>query len=218
MQYLDRIDPAAASRARARYRCFDHFQQDIQAYGYAAAAGIAESCEGEAVAELLELRRAAADYANRDGRVAHDAFFFAEQNARLVKNAEEYYRSMFRGRIASWNMRDLHMVETLEALVDHLQRWTSPVKVVVWAHNSHLGNARATEMGQHGELNVGQVVRDRHGRHARHDARRHRDGRDRMGRRCRAEDGSAVAPLERRVRVPRFGPRSATRVSNGLSA
>jgi erythromycin esterase-like protein len=162
-RYLDRIDPEAAARARRRYACFDHFEQDSQAYGYAAAAGLVESCEPEVVAQLMELRQAASGHVARDGPTAEDDRFFAEQNARLVKNAEAYYRSMFRGRIASWNLRDQHMVETLDMLVHHLGRRGQPVKTVVWAHNSHLGDARATEMGQHGELNVGQLVREREG-------------------------------------------------------
>jgi erythromycin esterase-like protein len=112
---------------------------------------------------LIELRRRAADYASRDGRVAADDFFFAEQNARLVKNAEEYYRSMFSRSVPSWNLRDRHMAETLESLVMHLEKQNPPAKVVVWEHNSHVGDARATEMGQRGELNVGQLVRERHG-------------------------------------------------------
>jgi erythromycin esterase-like protein len=111
----------------------------------------------------LELQRRAADFARRDGRVAEDEFFYAEQNARLVKNAEEYYRSMFRGRVSSWNLRDRHMAETLNALDTHLGRLA---KVVVWEHNSHIGDARATEMGQSGELNVGQLVREKYGREA----------------------------------------------------
>jgi erythromycin esterase-like protein len=96
------------------------------------------------------------------GHAFPDEFFFAEQNARLVKNAEEYYRSMFRERISSWNLRDSHMAETLDALVQHLG--TTNAKIVIWAHNSHLGDARATEMGQHGELNLGQLARQRYGK------------------------------------------------------
>jgi erythromycin esterase-like protein len=92
--------------------------------------------------------------------VAADEFFFAEQNARLVKDAEQYYRAMFRGRATSWNLRDRHMVDTLENLLGHLNG-SRQAKVVVWAHNSHLGDARATEMSRHGELNVGQLVRER---------------------------------------------------------
>jgi erythromycin esterase-like protein len=163
--YLAKVDPEAAKRARYRYSCFDHFGENTQAYGYAASFDLTESCKNEVVTQLVELRRRAADYASRDGRVAADDFFFAEQNARLVKNAEEYYRSMFRGSVPSWNLRDRHMAETLESLVAHLenQGQAGAVKVVVWEHNSHLGDARATEMGERGELNVGQLVRERHG-------------------------------------------------------
>ncbi|HEY0378951.1 MAG TPA: erythromycin esterase family protein [Pyrinomonadaceae bacterium] len=163
LNYLDRVDPEAAKRARYRYSCFEHFGEDTQAYGYAASFGLTETCEDQVLSQLIELRRRAADYASRDGHIAADDFFFTEQNARLVKNAEEYYRSMFRGRGSSWNLRDQHMVETLEALVKHLEAQSgSAAKVVVWAHNSHLGDARATEMGEAGELNVGQLVRERH--------------------------------------------------------
>jgi erythromycin esterase-like protein len=106
------------------------------------------------------------DYARRDGRAAEDQFFEAMQNARVVKNAEAYYRSMFLGDVSSWNLRDRHMVETLEALVAHLEGQAASAKVAVWAHNSHLGDARATDMGRRGELNIGQLVRERNGRDA----------------------------------------------------
>src|SRR5437773_2791631 len=161
--YLNKVDPAAARRARYRYSCFEHFVEDTQAYGYAASFGITESCEREVIEQLVELRRRASDYASRDGRVAQDEFFFAEQNARLVLNAEKYYRSMFRGRVESWNLRDRHMAETLDALVKHLKGQGQQAKVAVWAHNSHLGDARATYMADYGELNVGQLVRERYG-------------------------------------------------------
>jgi len=161
--YLDKVDPEAARRARYRYGCFEHFGEDAQAYGYAASIGLSKSCEDEVVSQLTELQRRAAEYAGRDGRVAPDEFFYAEQNARLVKNAEEYYRSMFRGRVSSWNLRDCHMAETLAALAAYLQGQGQRAKIVVWEHNSHLGDARATEMGQAGELNVGQLVRERYG-------------------------------------------------------
>src|SRR3989440_1514755 len=164
--YLNKIDPAAAKRARYRYSCFEHFAEDTQGYGYAANFGLTESCEREVIEQLIELRRRAADYANRDGRVAQDEFFFAEQNARLVLNAEQYYRSMFRGRVESWNLRDRHMAETLEALVTHLNAQGQTAKVAVWEHNSHLGDARATYMADYGELNVGQLVRERYGSEA----------------------------------------------------
>jgi erythromycin esterase-like protein len=164
LSYLRKVDPEGERRARRRYACFDHVGGgDPQAYGYAAELGIARSCEDEAVGQLLELRRSAAEYARRDGRLAPDDFFYAEQNARLVKNAEEYYRSMFRARALSWNLRDRHMAETLDALIAFLSAGGEPARVVVWEHNSHLGDARATEMGQGGEWNVGQLVRERYG-------------------------------------------------------
>ncbi len=160
--YLDKVDPEAAKRARRRYGCFEHFREDSHAYGYATNSGTAEPCEDEVVEQLVELQRRAAELAGRDGRVAEDEHFHAEQNARLVKNAEEYYRAMFRGRVSSWNLRDRHMAETLDALVAHLDREGGRAKVVLWAHNSHLGDARATEMGEGGEWNVGQLVRERY--------------------------------------------------------
>ncbi len=162
--YLEKVDPEAAARARYRYSCFDHVGEDPQAYGYAASFGMSPSCEEAVTQQLGELRRRAEEYMHRDGRVAEDDFFYAEQNARLVKNAERYYRSMFRGRVSSWNLRDQHMAETLDALVAHLERHGGMARVVVWAHNSHLGDARATEMGDGGELNIGQLVREKYGR------------------------------------------------------
>ena len=163
LNYLNRVDPEAAKTARLRYECFDHFGEDAQSYGYAASYDQRFSCEDEAIKQLIELQRRAAEYANRDGFVARDEFFFAEQNARLVKNAEEYYREMFRGRVSSWNLRDRHMAETLHALAAHLESENLSGKIVVWAHNSHLGDARATEMGERGEWNTGQLVREKYG-------------------------------------------------------
>jgi erythromycin esterase-like protein len=159
--YLAKVDPEGARRARRRYACFEDYGEDPQAYGLAASYDLGRSCEDEAVNQLLELQRRAAELSKRDGRCAEDEFFFAEQNARLAKNAEQYYRSMFGGRISSWNLRDRHMAETLEELVAHLDRTGRRTKVVVWAHNSHLGDARATQMGEQGELNLGQLVRQR---------------------------------------------------------
>ena len=163
LEYLEVVDGEAARRARQRYACFDHFDEDPQAYGYAASTGLAGSCEHEVVEQLVELRRAAADYITRDGRLPQDALFFAEQNARLVRNAERYYRAMFGARVQSWNLRDTHMVETVEALSGFLTHGGTSPKLVIWAHNSHLGDARATEPGSRGELNVGQLIRTRHG-------------------------------------------------------
>ena len=170
LHYLDKVDPAGAQRARHRYACFEHFGQDPQEYGYAAGLGLSHTCESEVVSQLIDLQRRAREYALRDGRVAADDFFYAEQNARLVKNAEHYYRTMFRGRVSSWNLRDMHMAETLDSLVEHFAQQGQEAKsgqeakIVLWAHNSHLGDARATQMGRAGEWNVGQLVRQKHGR------------------------------------------------------
>jgi len=166
IRYLEEVDPEGAKRARHRYSCFEHFGEDTQAYGYAAELGIAESCEEEAVRQLREMRDRAAELARQDGGLPEDEHFYAEQNARLVKNAEEYYRSMFRGRVSSWNLRDCHMADTLEALLRYFDSRGQNTKVVVWEHNSHIGDARATEMGDDGEWNVGQLARERWGRDA----------------------------------------------------
>jgi erythromycin esterase-like protein len=161
--FLEQVDPEAARRARYRYSCFEDFGEDAQAYGYAAEFGLDQSCEDQAVQQLLELQRRATELAQRDGRIPEDELFYAEQNARLVKNAEQYYRTMFRGRVSSWNLRDRHMAETLEALIAHFDKKEGRSKVVVWEHNSHIGDARATTMGDQGELNVGQLSRERFG-------------------------------------------------------
>lgn len=164
--FLQKVDPEAARRARDRYGCFEHFGRDPQRYGYMAQYG-RDSCEDEVIGQLVEIQRRAAELAERDGAAAEDDYFYAEQNARLAKNAEAYYRSMYAGRISSWNLRDQHMAETLDRLLQHLNRHGDRTKFVVWAHNSHLGDARATEMGQWGELNLGQLVRERYGDDAR---------------------------------------------------
>jgi len=164
LAYLDRTDAEAALRARQRYACFDRFRDDSQAYGYAARFELDASCEKEVVAQLREMVANGGTQSRRLAGADPDAFFHAEQNARLVKNAEEYYRSMFSSRLSSWNLRDRHMAETLAELDDHLSRRRGrPARIAVWAHNSHLGDARATEMGEGGELNLGQLVRERHG-------------------------------------------------------
>jgi erythromycin esterase-like protein len=163
LEYLDGVDPEAARRARHRYGCFEHFGEDSHAYGYATGASVADPCEDEAVRQLVDLRSQAFTLASRDGAAAAEEFFSAEQNARLVRNAEQYYRSMYRGRASSWNMRDRHMAETLEAVSEHLRRSERTARIVVWAHNSHLGDARYTDMRRRGELNLGQLVRERYG-------------------------------------------------------
>ena len=162
--FLARVDPDAARRAKQRYTCFDHVGGgDPQEYGYAAAFGLTATCEHDAVMQLVELQRRRAELVARADRATADELFYAEQNARVVRNAEQYYRAMFRGRDESWNLRDRHMVDTLEEVIRHLDASGGASRVVLWAHNSHLGDARATEMGERGELNVGQLVRERFG-------------------------------------------------------
>jgi erythromycin esterase-like protein/predicted phosphoribosyltransferase len=166
LRYLGMVDVEAAKRARERYSCFDHVGEDTQAYGLMTRLNLSKSCEEEVVSQLVELQRRAADYARRDGRLAEDELFYAEQNARLVKNAEAYYRSIFLEEVSSWNLRDRHMADTLDALVAYLGRKGGRAKIAVWEHNSHLGDARATDMSQRGELNVGQLTREKYGREA----------------------------------------------------
>lgn len=163
VEYLDRVDRGAAQRARERYACFDHYSDDAATYGYAVGMRQGASCEDAVVRQLTDLLQHAAQYRSDDGRLADDNFFYAEQNARVVQGAEEYYRSMFRGRASSWNLRDRHMADTLDRLAAHLEATGDGAKIVVWAHNSHLGNAAATEMADRGEWNVGQLVREQFG-------------------------------------------------------
>jgi erythromycin esterase-like protein/predicted phosphoribosyltransferase len=163
--YLDKIDPVAAARARSRYACFDHASADDgQAYGFRAAFGAGLACEKEAIDQLVDMQRNALAYARRDGLLAEDELFYAEQNALVVRDAERYYRAMFGGRVTSWNLRDQHMAQTLQALLAHLDRHddATPARIIVWAHNSHVGDARATEVSADGQLTLGQLVRERY--------------------------------------------------------
>jgi erythromycin esterase-like protein len=159
VDYLERVDPAAARAAKERYACFDHFGPDMESYALAVGAGLNASCEHEVLDELIELQRRRTHYASRDGMGAEDDFFYAEQNARVAKNAEQYYRTMIGAGISSWNLRDSHMVETLERLLAHLDRRRPGTRAVVWAHNSHIGDARATEMTRRHEHNIGELAR-----------------------------------------------------------
>ena len=158
VKYLARHDPEAAARARARYACFEMPGREDggEAYGHATRLGAIGPCEEQAVQQLVEVQR-------RAGRDLDPELFSAEQNARLARNAEVYYRAMFGSRISTWNLRDRHMAETLEAVTAFLQRRDGHARIAVWAHNSHLGDARATAMGAEGELNVGQLVREKYG-------------------------------------------------------
>lgn len=163
LSYLDEVDPDAARRARARYACFSDFGEHAQLYGQATGLGLSPSCEQEAVDQLVDMRLRSAQLLRRDGLSDIDEQFFAERNAVLVRDAERYYRSMFRGRVNTWNLRDQHMVDTCEALRKHLGARGPSAKIVVWAHNSHLGDARATQWAAVEQVNVGQLMRERHG-------------------------------------------------------
>lgn len=153
--YLDRVDPSAAQVARERYACLTPWSGDPAGYGHAALTGRQRSCETPVVAMLRDLLNQQLEYARRDG----ERFLDAVQNARLVANAEEYYRVMYYGSVASWNLRDQHMFDTLAMLLD----FRPGARAVVWEHNSHIGDAAATEMGLRGEHNVGRLCREAHG-------------------------------------------------------
>ena len=147
LQYLDENDPPAAARARARYACFDHVPPE--------SLGLGPRCEAEVVAQLVEMQRRKVARSGRSP--AGDAWFHAMQQAHVIADAEAYYRAMFTSGTSSWNLRDTHMADTLDLVADHVDG-----KLVVWAHNSHVGDARATEMGRDGQLTLGQLVRERH--------------------------------------------------------
>jgi erythromycin esterase len=149
--YLRRVDPALASLARQAYSCFEPYAEDAQEYARATAL-VPLSCEHEVVEVLRELRANAPSYRG-DG---DDGYFNAEQNALVAKNAELYYRTMVRGGPSSWNVRDRHMVETLDRLMQH---HGPKAKAIVWEHNTHIGDARFTDMTRAGMVNVGQLVR-----------------------------------------------------------
>ena len=156
--YLDQHDPAAATEARRRYGCLMPWQDEPQHYGREVEYGTLRGCEDTVLAQLRELLAERMEYIGQDG----EAFFDAEQNARIVRAAEQYYRSMYRGAASSWNLRDRHMFDTLLRLMAHRE----DARAVIWAHNSHVGNASATAMGWRGEFNIGELVRAAYGEEA----------------------------------------------------
>jgi protein-L-isoaspartate(D-aspartate) O-methyltransferase len=153
LAYLERVDPAAAARARERYACFSPWERDPAVYGRATVAGERETCEAEVVETLQELLEHRLAYRRSDG----ESLFDSERNARVVAAAERYYRFMYYGSRESWNLRDQHMFETLRSVMTHRGEAT---RAVVWAHNSHVGDATASEMGMRGEWNIGQLARE----------------------------------------------------------
>lgn len=156
LAYLDSVDPESASVARARYSCLSPWEHDPARYGRAVVTGRFAGCEAAVTANLTDLLRQRLDYAALDG----DAFLDATQNALVVADAERYYRVMYYGSAESWNLRDQHMFETLQTVRAHRGPGT---KVVIWEHNSHIGDASATEMGARGEHNVGMLCRREYG-------------------------------------------------------
>ncbi len=167
IECLEKVDPEAARRARDRYSCFEHFGTSTDTYAYAAGLGLSPPCQEQVSQQLVEMQQRMLERARDEGGDDIDLLFQVEMNARLVKSAEEYYRSMMGGSVVTWNLRDQHMADTLDAVAAHLERKRGrPAKIVVWEHNSHLGDARATELGEEGELNVGQLVRERYGHEA----------------------------------------------------
>lgn len=161
IDYLEDVDPDLAQVARWRYGCLSPWEADPAAYGHAALTGKYRGCEEEVSKMLSELHEKRRDYTHKDGT----RFLDAEQNAKLVADAEEYYRIMYYGSRASWNLRDSHMFETLERVLDEHGEES---RAVVWAHNSHIGDASATEMSARGEHNIGQLCREAFGERSRH--------------------------------------------------
>jgi erythromycin esterase-like protein len=155
ISYLDANDQAGAAEAKGRYGCLLHWQDEPQHYGRAVEYGRLEACEEAVVTQLRDLLEDRMMLIAQDG----EAFFDAEQNARIVRSAERYYRAMYRGSAESWNLRDRHMFDTLQRLLAHHE----DARAVIWAHNSHIGNASATAMGWRGETNIGELARAGYG-------------------------------------------------------
>ncbi|MFC4531208.1 erythromycin esterase family protein [Sphaerisporangium dianthi] len=161
---LAESDPAAAARAREGYACFDHLGPEDRPYGFSPACGAEAGGEETLIARLVDLRRGAMSSAREEGPLPEDELFYAQLNAAAMQNADEHYRSLLCGRISAWNHRDRHMTDTLDALAEHLgRRHGAPAKIVIWCHDAHAGDARATEASCRGEVNLGMLVRERHG-------------------------------------------------------
>ncbi len=160
--YLDAHDSAAAEEARRRYGRLTRWQDEPQEYGQAVQHGHLAGCEEAVVAQLRTLLAQRMQLIARDGATDGEAYLDVEQNARIVRAAESYYRAMYRGGGASWNLRDRHMFDTVQRLMAHRQ----DARAVIWAHNSHVGNASATAMGWRGEFNIGQLLRTAYGEDA----------------------------------------------------
>jgi len=165
IRYLQHRDLPAANRAKQRYSNLIHGNNhNAQNYGYLVNNGLKRSCTKEVDDQLLELQCHGHFFTASGSLSAKDNYFYAVQNARLIKNAERYYRAIFESNVSSWNLRDNHMAESFNALAAYLaEKHNKPAKIVVWAHNSHIGDARATEMSERGEINLGQLLREQYG-------------------------------------------------------
>lgn len=163
INYMQINDPESSKKTEAHYSCFDHVAVDPQLYGYLVQQNIKQACVKEVTQQLLEIQCKRYSQLEKELKDQDDTLYYATQNARLIKNAEEYYRSLFEPRATSWNIRDQHMAQTLSNLISHLEtKLNAPAKVIVWAHNSHVGDARATEMNDRGEINLGQLIREQY--------------------------------------------------------
>ncbi|HEV3470706.1 MAG TPA: erythromycin esterase family protein [Pyrinomonadaceae bacterium] len=163
VEYLEGVDPDAARRAKKRYGCLGGYRRRLDQYGYEVAVRTKRSCEKDAAAQLEEMERRLAAWRARPDRARDDELFSAYQNARVVRHGEAYYRLLYRQNFSTWNLRDKHMATTLQELSRYeREAGGGRAKLVVWAHNSHQGDARMTERGEAGELNVGQLMRQFH--------------------------------------------------------
>lgn len=167
LQYLDKINAQAAAEARYYYSCLNKYREDPQMYGYEVFAKIIKSCEYEVLEELKRLQSQNFDWIIKDKISTEDAFY-SEQNAQVIKNAENYYRALFIKEENTWNIRDSHMFDTLNMLINYynLKKNIDTPKIIIWAHNSHIGNSKATEMNLRGEYNIGELVKEKFGSNA----------------------------------------------------
>lgn len=163
IEYLEKIDPTAAEQAKERYQCMEQYSEEPTTYSYAVAAGLVPDCKDEVYTQLIEILKMEIQTL-RDPDASQEELLFLIQNAKVVANAEAYYRSLFSGPEITWNLRSKHMMDTLETLrVFHQRLSGRPPKIIVWAHNVHIGDARATHMAQKNKISMGQLARDHYG-------------------------------------------------------
>jgi erythromycin esterase-like protein len=163
IEYLETVDPELAAKAKKSYGCFDRFSRDTDTYSYKVGMGLASDCEDSVIKVLNQMLQHQAELMESDDTIEDDRYFYAKQNAKVVKNAENYYRNMIGGD-NTWNIRDGHMLETLVDLLKYYSDKTGKQrKAIVWAHNSHIGAANQTQVSDEGEVNIGQLCREEFG-------------------------------------------------------